>query len=261
MATQADVRRIALSFPATEQASDRFAFSVRRKGKLKGFAWVWMKRVDPKKARVPEPTVIALRVSDLAARDRMLSAEPDKFFTEPHYAGFPAVLLRLAVVTPAELRPLVEQAWRSQAPPDFWKEPKMRPSLSTTAPKPRKNTLPRSVVAAIDASQILGVRAGEGSPHRFIGIWPVVIDGRVFGRSWSLKPGGWYRTFLEDARGAIQIGPRVVRIRAVPVRSERVRDAVESAYAAKYPGPGSRKYVRGFRTKRRRLATMEFVPR
>jgi hypothetical protein len=121
--------------------------------------------------------------------------------------------------------------------------------------------LPPAVVAAIDAAKILGVRAGARATHRFIGVWPVVIGGRVFARSWSLKPGGWYRTFLDDPRGAIQVGKRPVRIRAVPVRSERIRDAVEAAYAKKYPTPGSRTYVRGFRTRRRREATMEFVPR
>ena len=124
MATQADVRRIALSLPATEQAYDRFAFSVRRKGKLKGFVWVWMMRVDPKKPRVPEPGVIAVRVASLAERDRLLSADPDKFFTEPHYEGFPAVLVRLGAVAAAELKPLIAEAWRCQAPPDLWKQPK-----------------------------------------------------------------------------------------------------------------------------------------
>src|SRR5689334_11030248 len=113
----------------------------------------------------------------------------------------------------------------------------------------RSLRLPRTVVGAIDASQILGVRAGGRSDHRFVGVWPVVIDGRVFARSWSLKPGGWYRTFLEDPRGTLQVGDREVRVRVMPVRSERIRDAVEAAYAAKYPTPGSRKYVRGFRSK------------
>ena len=122
-------------------------------------------------------------------------------------------------------------------------------------------TFPRTVVAAIDAAKILGVRAGDRSPHRFIGIWPVVVKRRVFGRSWSLKPDGWYRTFLEDPRGAIQVGSRTIRVRAVPAKSESIRDAVERAYAEKYPTPGSRHYVRGFRTKRRREATMEFKPR
>lgn len=121
--------------------------------------------------------------------------------------------------------------------------------------------LPRAIVAAIDASKILGVRAGHRSQHRFTGIWPVVIDGRVFGRSWSLKADGWYRTFLEDPRGTIQVGQREVSVRGVPVRSERLRDKVEEAYAAKYPTPGSRKFVRGFRAKRRREATIEFTRR
>lgn len=124
-----------------------------------------------------------------------------------------------------------------------------------------RKRLPLGVVTAIDARAILGVRAGARSGHRFVGVWPVVIGGRVFARSWSLKPGGWYRTFLEDPRGTLRIGARSVRVRALPVRSERIRDAVEAAYAAKYPTSGSRKYVRGFRTKRRREATMEFVPR
>jgi hypothetical protein len=124
-----------------------------------------------------------------------------------------------------------------------------------------KRTFPRATVDRIDAGKILGVRAGQASDHRFVGIWPVVVGGRVFGRSWTLKPDGWYRTFLEDPRGTIQVGDREIKIRAVPVRSERIRDAVEDAYAAKYPTPGSRKFVRGFRTKRRREATMEFMPR
>jgi len=123
-----------------------------------------------------------------------------------------------------------------------------------------RRTLPRAIVGAIDAGTVMGVRAGSRSAHRFIGIWPVVIRGRVFGRSWSLKPHGWYRTFLDDPRGAIRIGTRTLRVRAVRVRSESIRDAVERAYAEKYSTPGSRKYVRGFRTKRRREATMEFLP-
>ena len=107
----------------------------------------------------------------------------------------------------------------------------------------------------------MGIRAGRRTDHRFTGVWPVVVDGRVFARSWTLKAGGWYRTFLEDPAGTIQVGERQVKVRAVQVRSERVRDAVEEAYAKKYATPASQKYVRGFRRARRRGATIEFVPR
>ena len=121
--------------------------------------------------------------------------------------------------------------------------------------------LSRAVVSAADEAKILGIRAGNRADHRFTGAWPVVVEGRVFVRSWTLKPGGWFRTFLDDPIGTIQVGDREVRVRAVRVRSERLRDAVEHAYAKKYNTPGSMKYVRGFRTARRREATIEFVPR
>ena len=117
------------------------------------------------------------------------------------------------------------------------------------------------VVAAIDAAKIIGIRAGSRSDHRFTGVWPVVVDGRVFARSWTLTRGGWYQTFLDDPVGTLQVDDRELRVRALRVRSERLRDAVEKAYAEKYPTPGAKKYVRGFRTPRRREATIEFVGR
>jgi hypothetical protein len=140
-------------------------------------------------------------------------------------------------------------------------------SRATNARRPKGRTtttprqFPRSIVEEIDQTKYLGIKAGGRSDHRFIGIWAVVVDGRVFVRSWTLKPGGWYRTFLEDPLGALQCGRREIRVRAVPARGERIRDAVERAYAAKYDTPGSVKYVRGFRTRKRRAATMELRPR
>jgi hypothetical protein len=116
MATQADVRRIALSLPETEEAPNHFAFSVRNKGKPKGFVWVWMERVEPKKPRVPQPDVIAVRVASLQEKERILALDQTKFFTEPHYNGFPAVLVNLPAISVRELKPLITEAWRCQAP-------------------------------------------------------------------------------------------------------------------------------------------------
>jgi hypothetical protein len=101
----------------TKAGRDHFAFSVPNKGKLKGFAWVWMERVTPKKPRVPNPNVIAVRVANVGQKSALLSAEPKKFFTEPHYDGFPAVLVRLDAVTAADLKVLLAEAWRCMAPP------------------------------------------------------------------------------------------------------------------------------------------------
>jgi len=136
MATQADVRRIALSFPGAEEVQGRFAFEVPNKGKLKGFVWVWMERVTPKKPRVANPGVIAVRVANLVDKDLIISAEPTKYFTEPHYDGFPAILVRLAEVTVADLRPLIAEAYRCQAPAAPG-TPKNAKRATVKRPKPR----------------------------------------------------------------------------------------------------------------------------
>ena len=118
----------------------------------------------------------------------------------------------------------------------------------------------RAVTAAIGKDKILGVRAGSGD-HRFIGVWVVVVDGRVFIRSWGLKRAGWYQAFVNEPIGRIQAAGRELRVRAVTRASERTKAAVDEAYAAKYTTPGAIKYVKGFaRSKRRRDTTTELLP-
>jgi hypothetical protein len=122
MADQDDVRRIALSLPGTREEKGRFAFSVENKGKEKGFVWVWLERVAPKTPRMPRADVLAVRVRDQAEKAVLIAGDPDLFFTEPHYNGFPAVLVRLPAVTKAQLAKLIVDAWRCQAPKDLVKD-------------------------------------------------------------------------------------------------------------------------------------------
>jgi hypothetical protein len=116
VADQADVRRIALSLPETSESDEHFAFSVASKGKQKGFAWAWNERVEPKKPRIPRADVLAVRVADQEDKAALLASDPDVFFTEPHYNGFPAVLIRLPAVSLEQLEELLVDAWRCQAP-------------------------------------------------------------------------------------------------------------------------------------------------
>jgi len=119
---------------------------------------------------------------------------------------------------------------------------------------------PEDVVAAIREGKILGIRAGT-KPHRIIGIWAVVVENRVFVRSWSLKQRSWYRTFLEEPAGVIEVDGRQIPVRAVFTRSERLKAAVDRAYAEKFNTKGSRHFVDGFKEKTRRDTTTELVPK
>ena len=97
------VRALARAFPEVdESAGDRIAFSVRGKG----FAW---------EARERDGGGLAVRV-DRDEKQLFLDANPQVYFTSPHYNGFPAVQIRLEAIDEEELGERLEDAWLIQAP-------------------------------------------------------------------------------------------------------------------------------------------------
>ena len=120
-------------------------------------------------------------------------------------------------------------------------------------------TFSKSALASLREGAILRIRAGD-RPHRFIGIWMVVVRGRLFVRSWSLKPRSWWRTFRSEPRGEILVAGRTMAIRAVHTRSEKIKDAVSRAYLEKYGAGASLSYARDLGRARSRATTTELVP-
>ena len=122
-----------------------------------------------------------------------------------------------------------------------------------------KRQFSANTLAVLRESKGLRIRAGTGQ-HRFIGIWVVVVKDRVFVRSWSVKPNGWYRTFLKEPRGTVHVADCKIAVRALRIKSERVRDAVDRAYLDKYNTAGARKYAKDLGRAKSRATTMELVP-
>jgi hypothetical protein len=120
------------------------------------------------------------------------------------------------------------------------------------------DTFAKAVIEAFRSAKILGVRAG--TEHRYTGVWVVVVDGRVFARSWNDKPTGWFQAFRKESSGMVQVGDLELPVRGKVVRSARLRDAVTVAYGEKYPTKGSRKWVEGFAEAGRVVNTIEFIP-
>ena len=123
----------------------------------------------------------------------------------------------------------------------------------------KETTFSDAIVEALSKAKILGVRAGN--EHRYTGVWVVVVERRIFARSWNDKPTGWFRAFRKQPSGMIQVGELEIPVRGKLVRSVRIRDAVTVAFGEKYPTKGSRKWVEGFAEPERVINTLEFVPR
>jgi hypothetical protein len=108
-----DVREIALALEGVvEIDSDGFDFRVHNKG----FCWSYPERVAGKR-RVIRTDIAVLYVGDEAEKQALVKGEPELFFTEPGWEGWPFVMLRLPQVTKRRLRELVTDAWDMRSTP------------------------------------------------------------------------------------------------------------------------------------------------
>jgi hypothetical protein len=110
MATEEDVRRIALSLPETVEKPwyGTPGFRVKDKGYLR--------------IRSEADGGLVVFVADVADKEMLLQSDPEKFFTTPHYDGYPAVLVNLLAIDVDELRELIIDSWRLKAPKRVLKE-------------------------------------------------------------------------------------------------------------------------------------------
>ena len=64
----------------------------------------------------PTGAILCVRTAGEGGKQELLAADPDVYFTTAHFTGYPAVLIRLARISVRELREVVTDAWRVQAP-------------------------------------------------------------------------------------------------------------------------------------------------
>jgi len=104
VATEDDVRRIALSLPETTEKPwfGSPGFRVKDKGFLR--------------IRSEAEGALVVFVADLDEKEALLASDATKFFTTPHYDGYPTVLVHLPAVDVDELTELITDSWLNKAP-------------------------------------------------------------------------------------------------------------------------------------------------
>ncbi|GFG49318.1 hypothetical protein CQY20_13600 [Mycolicibacterium agri] len=114
MASWADGSRIVAGLPETGEPTPR-TWRVRKK------LLVWerpLRRADYEALgdAAPDGDILGARVPDEGVKFALIADDPDVYFTTPHFDGYPAVLVRLARISVAELTELITEAWLAHAP-------------------------------------------------------------------------------------------------------------------------------------------------
>jgi hypothetical protein len=121
MATLDDVARIALDLLDAVEAERHGNRSWSVAGKT--FAWERpFSKADIRRfgdETPPDGPILAVRVADLHEKEAVLAANPEAFFTIPHFDGYAAVLIQLRKVTPEALREAILDGWLACAPPSL----------------------------------------------------------------------------------------------------------------------------------------------
>lgn len=123
MATWEDVRRLVMELPEVveDEARGNLAWRVRKKL----VAWERPLRTSDLTAlgiEPPEDPILAVRTPSVGDKEALVAAEPEIYFTTPHFNGFPAVLVWLDRIDGDELAELLIEAWVTQAPKRLSKE-------------------------------------------------------------------------------------------------------------------------------------------
>ena len=111
----------------------------------------------------------------------------------------------------------------------------------------------------IKSSNLIGLKAGH-ERETFLEIWMVVVDNRIFARSWGFAERSWYNSFLNDSSGEIKCGDEVFQIEAVvPDNDDEFNEKISEAYLKKYSNSEHNlKYAKGIVREAHVNKTMEF---
>lgn len=76
------------------------------------------------------------------------------------------------------------------------------------------------------------IRVGD---HRFINIWIVVVENRMFCRQYEFSSESWYHAFLKNETGAIKCGSLEFEVRGqIPEDLDEINIKINRAYIEKY---------------------------
>jgi hypothetical protein len=111
----------------------------------------------------------------------------------------------------------------------------------------------------INNNNLIGLKAGK-ERSSFLEIWMVVVNNRIFARSWGFAEKSWYHTFMSGPLGQIKCGDNIFEIKAsIPKDLDIFTPLINLAYLEKYNFGANAEYAIGIIEQKHIDKTMEFV--
>ena len=115
----------------------------------------------------------------------------------------------------------------------------------------------KETIKRIEELDVVGIRTEDF--QSYLNMWVVVVDGRLFARSWSKSESSWFWAFKSAGRGLMLVDQSEYKVEALePEANDTLHLAINSAYQTRYGGGEASRIAEAMQARSRWSMTMEF---
>ena len=117
---------------------------------------------------------------------------------------------------------------------------------------------PEDFYAYLKENTLIEIKGGD-QRKTFLKICMVVVNNRVFARSWNKSKKSWFTEFINVGFGQIRQGEKIINVMGKKVnKDDKIHILIDEAYLIKYSQNENLMYAKGISTPEFYNFTMEF---
>ncbi len=118
------------------------------------------------------------------------------------------------------------------------------------------NKFPEEFYKYLEINTLIEIKGGT-KRNKYLEIWMVNVNERIFARTWGKSERGWFSCLIEEGIGTIRYLNKVINIEAKKNNNSEINKLVDKAYLQRYNQPHNTEYTNGITQKEYSEFTVE----
>ncbi|MBL1212871.1 MAG: DUF2255 family protein [Ignavibacteriae bacterium] len=111
-----------------------------------------------------------------------------------------------------------------------------------------ENKFPKDFYKYLEENTLVGIKGGK-KRNKYLEIWMVNVNGRIFARTWTRSKKSWFNSLLEEGIGEIKYSNKIIEVSASKNNEPEINMLIDKAYLQKYDQPNNVEYSEGITKK------------
>ena len=116
----------------------------------------------------------------------------------------------------------------------------------------------KELIEYLNNNTLIEIKGGL-EREKFIEIWMVNVDNRIFARSWNKSKKSWFTEFQKIGVGQIKFGEKILNVFGKKTqKDDEINEKIDETYLRKYIQPENINYAKGITQPEYADYTMKF---